>query len=121
LPNFKNSCESSTYFDETTNECKPCDVTCLECTGPYLDNCIKCPNKRPYLQSNKCVRSCSEGYYSNETALRCFQCNSNCEKCEHNSANCLSCKQGYTLKDNSCSMIIQYGNFYILTYHGHIY
>lgn len=81
-----------------------------------MDDCIKCPDKRPYLQANKCVRSCSDGYYLNETALRCFECNSNCEKCIYNSTYCLSCKSGYTInfksKDNFCSMVIQYGNFH---------
>lgn len=66
------NCGSGYYMDQTENSCRYCDVTCLECNGPTSKNCLKCPDKRPYLQDQQCVAVCSDGYYLNETASRCF-------------------------------------------------
>ncbi len=68
----KRVCELGMYRDESSNECKWCDIKCLECFGPLPENCLKCANSRPYLQQNECVAHCGNGFYLNETAGRCF-------------------------------------------------
>jgi len=103
-------CESGMYLDPVTNDCRFCDVSCLECTGPRSENCIKCPFHRPYLQSNVCVASCSKGYFKDAASSYCFKCNSKCAECKDNAFNCLSCKDGFQFDKNanSCFSVIFY-------------
>ena len=59
-------------MDKNEKTCKFCDITCIECNGPTSAHCTKCPNNRPHLQNQKCVATCEDGFYLNETISHCF-------------------------------------------------
>ncbi len=113
LPNqFK--CEKNMFFDQDTNQCQFCDISCLECISST--NCSKCNNRRHYIENGLCTEKCSDGSYAlsmiDNNINRCIRCNSNCKTCENDSNNCSSCHQGFELNNkNECVSIVFNGNF----------
>ena len=66
------ACGSGSFLDLNDNKCKFCDITCIECNGPTSTDCTKCPSSRRYLNNQRCVASCEDGTYLNETVSHCF-------------------------------------------------
>lgn len=101
------------YYNERYNKCQDCDIGCIECDSSTINGCLKCSDRRHYLQDGICVSSCTDGYYL-ETGLndnrRCIKCNSNCHTCLNNSNYCLKCKHGFKLTEkNECKEYILRG------------
>ena len=48
-----------------------CDSTCKTCSGPQENECITC-DPGVYFHSNSCVTACPDGYYPNETDIKCY-------------------------------------------------
>ena len=40
------NCLGNLYHDIPTNECKVCDLSCLLCTGPNVNDCTACPYRK---------------------------------------------------------------------------
>ncbi|CAI2359515.1 unnamed protein product [Moneuplotes crassus] len=79
-----------------------CDSNCLTCSGTATscDSC-KNPSDLPFLQNDKCVSACSNGYYLQGTI--CYSCHHSCATCDGpNSNDCISCKSDFLFEDGSC-------------------
>jgi proprotein convertase subtilisin/kexin type 5 len=57
------NCPSLTYKSEDDRKCKPCDNTCLTCSGPNMDDCLTCPSIY-YFYDKKCIPACPDRYFS---------------------------------------------------------
>ena len=69
-----------------SKDCPPCDDTCLYCSGPNPDDCIKCEDGL-YLADDK----------------TCQPCDKDCLTCDGpDSNNCLTCPDGYTISEGYC-------------------
>ena len=68
-------------------------------------NCLTCyPNStHKYFLSNRCLTSCPNGYYQDDSLLLCLPCTQPCEYCSSSSVSgCLTCISGYTLHGSTC-------------------
>ncbi|MEJ1273336.1 hypothetical protein NN561_004200 [Cricetulus griseus] len=89
----------------------PCDAECSEvgCDGPGPDHCSDCLHYYYKLKNNTriCVSNCPPGHYHADKK-RCRKCAPNCESCfGSHSDQCLSCKSGYFLNEETSSCVIQ--------------
>lgn len=97
-------CPIRYYSDTTDNTCKPCDPSCIYCTGPSNTDCTLCESSYS-LQPNSttCLNSCPEGYGFN-TSRVCVRCTNPCATClAANATSCTSCNAGYFLQTYSDS------------------
>ena len=84
--------------------CTSCNAECLTCANTP-SNCTSCDTSgpNPYFFNNKCLSSCSGGYYSNNVLFTCSPCTPPCETCTDASiSSCLTCVSGTFLYQNSC-------------------
>ncbi|EAR90744.2 zinc finger lsd1 subclass family protein (macronuclear) [Tetrahymena thermophila SB210] len=96
-------CPQQFYFDDQ-NACQSCqmkyDSNCIECDKT---NCTKCDIKSNYIylqkDQNKCVKQCSDKYYTSndKNTLQCLICpDNNCLKCDPNEPiKCQKCASGF--------------------------
>ncbi|KAL4469881.1 hypothetical protein ABPG72_011102 [Tetrahymena utriculariae] len=105
-----NSCIQGYYLYD--NQCYQCDKSCQTCTGPEASKCIVCYQTNYYIsinQNNICVPQCdlSQAQFvditTNQQQKYCRPCNNFCQTC-NNETSCLTCKQGYFLNGNQCSL-----------------
>ncbi|CAM4558064.1 unnamed protein product [Lepidochelys olivacea] len=87
----------------------PCNAECSKvgCYGPGPDHCTDCLHYYYKSKNNTriCVPNCPPGHY-NADKKRCKKCSPNCETCVgSHSDQCLSCKSGYYLNEESNSCI----------------
>ncbi|CAG9331567.1 unnamed protein product [Blepharisma stoltei] len=62
-------CPSTSYLDSANYYCRPCDKTCLTCSGGANNNCSTCDTagQYPYFTSdNQCVTDCPSNLYKYE-------------------------------------------------------
>ncbi|KAM3135885.1 hypothetical protein pb186bvf_012014 [Paramecium bursaria] len=84
---------------DATNQCYPCDSTCVTCNGPANTNCLSCyPNT--YLMNQFCGTDCGTLLYD----LKTWLCSSSCsigtfKQGQYCSTTCLN---GYYQFQNSC-------------------
>ncbi|CAF0988171.1 unnamed protein product [Rotaria sordida] len=110
-------CESSEYFDFTTNTCRWCDSRCLTCSGHESYQCNSCDktSKFPNLQYHTCVSSCSPGFYLSKDTSQCLSCHDTCLNCTSSSeSSCLSCKIGYDYSPDTHSCVKHIGKPYYI-------
>ena len=86
--------------------CAPCHSECLQCHGPGSDSCDE--HCRHYVESSRCVKHCSSGYFASQVSQltipmssnRCQPCHSTCNNCTGpTESDCGVCKL-YTVFDN---------------------
>ena len=77
------------------SKCKTCYRTSTTCTS-CLDGFV--------LEDNKCVKTCSYGYYLSDNGLQCNKCIDNCARCS-NGNECITCNNNYVLYSDSSSCI----------------
>ncbi|CAD8058133.1 unnamed protein product [Paramecium primaurelia] len=76
------------YYSDSTNNCKSCPDTCLECTSNIL--CQSCIDDTIYeIKNGKCVKKCTEKQFDFNGI--CTNCNENCNTCIDQSTKCTSC------------------------------
>lgn len=101
------NCPDTTYNNNSTLLCAPCDSNCLNCNG-VPSFCTKCkPNSTfPYLNisanSQICVSSCTTGMYP-DTSIdpsSCVLCKSPCATCT-TQISCLTCLPGFFFSGNT--------------------
>lgn len=102
---------SSGYFLDKEKKCALCDKSnenCLECESEFA--CKKC---KPgfSLESSKCVKSCSAGFYFDTLSMECKQCNASCKTCSQNAHMCTSCFDFSFLYDFKCEFACPEGFF----------
>lgn len=74
---FQNQCLMECpigMYSDSENNCKYCNIACLECNGPTNANCIKCNKAYGYLMlaDNYCAYpTCLQGTYYNITTTTC--------------------------------------------------
>ncbi|KAL4462662.1 hypothetical protein ABPG74_000492 [Tetrahymena malaccensis] len=112
------SCDSGSYlFDDNQGyyidgkNCLPCHNTCKTCSNSEINNCLSCDLGSYLFEDNTCKSSCDtlNGFFI--LGLNCKKCDSLCKTCQVNKNYCLSCKDGYILKNNKCEQIyISYGS-----------
>lgn len=90
-------CKNSFFSFQGT--CMPCDATCANCeeSSTVCTTCLP----TDFIQENKCVGACSDGFYSKLTPLKeCIPCTSHCLTC--NNLQCLQCNT-----ETSMELIVQ--------------
>lgn len=106
-------CLGSQYENYQNGRCDQCHSDCLECFGPYSDNCIKCEDPTKFLiqKENICLDECP--YYTVEDKINriCLICVvENCSICEfRNPRMCKICKDYFFLditQTQQCKSII---------------
>lgn len=71
--NCTNPCPNTYYPDNSSRLCASCDGSCLNCDGPYAENCTACNSATPlkYLLLQMCWSICPKGFYPNDAAGTC--------------------------------------------------
>ena len=75
-----------------------CYKTCKTCSGGLTGakhNCITCNESYPYLDFGNCVKHCDNGYYIDNSILKCRCVTEECSDCTEESLNeglCLACR-----------------------------
>ncbi|EAR87309.2 zinc finger lsd1 subclass family protein (macronuclear) [Tetrahymena thermophila SB210] len=106
--------------------CYPCYISCLQCSGPLSTNCLSCTTSFPFynLSTNSCLPLApSQGYFcqqSSNTSLsyqqNCSLCDSTCLTCSGSlPTNCISCSSSFpyfNIQTNSCLSKAPGSNFY---------
>ena len=90
-----------------------CYKKCPPKTRAVNYECISFPCDIFYnFEQNDCLLEIPEGYYLNDTNSKTIdKCSSACKTCSSKSNNCLSCYNGYYLKNYKCEECNQ-GNYY---------
>jgi hypothetical protein len=94
-------CPATTYNNNVSLVCSPCDSNCLTCLGSPTF-CTKCiiNSTFPFLSitnsTQTCIASCGSGFYGDKTLdpATCVACKSPCATCTASDV-CLSCVPGY--------------------------
>ncbi|ELP92041.1 hypothetical protein EIN_291500 [Entamoeba invadens IP1] len=102
-------------------KCKECDVTTMSVDGNNYyceidmtecikthDNCRICLNNKctkcgtavPFLENDKCVSQCTDGYYKDTTNSVCEKCDTGCKACTEK-GKCTSCPDNHLLLDDT--------------------
>ena len=109
LTEFNKSCYKNGtigyYLDEKNNLLRKCHENCMQCESIYNYNCTKC---KPGFFLTEDTRSCYENvtvdYYLDEKNNIFRKCSENCSQCtESLNKNCLVCKEGYYLTEDTKS------------------
>ena len=77
--------------------CHDCDSDYKECDYNNISYCLSCIDSNKYLDNGKCVSSCPNGYYidnSNKICCSLQKC-SNCSKESLSQNLCTACFNGY--------------------------
>lgn len=111
--NKTGECPTSTYFDFDKSQCELCDIGCLECSGWGEASCLRCDERRPYLQEGRCVSECERGFYLESSVNKCVRCGPDCDECQLNENKCRTCEPGFVLvPGNICRDRVFYGLFH---------
>jgi hypothetical protein len=102
-------CPATTYNNNVTLICSPCDSNCYTCSGVYTF-CTKCKvnSTYPYLSitntSQTCVTLCGSGMYADLTLdpATCVSCKSPCATCTAVTT-CQSCLSGFYFYNSTCT------------------
>lgn len=84
-----------------------CHQSCLECSGPNENECMKC---YPFTKQSNGICSCYPGFFyesyqcfNDFPCSKCQICDSSCKECDGiNATNCLSCNDGFYLQNKEC-------------------
>lgn len=97
-------CAEGLYSDKITKTCKLCSDNCYTCSNS-TEFCTSCSTQIGLIldYTNKCVSSCSSGYFENSILNTCDKCTSNCSTCNKNSTTCTTCNEGYLLNKETSS------------------
>eukprot|EP00347_Sterkiella_histriomuscorum_P002038 403369714 len=92
-------CPSGTYIETDDKSCVDCDDSnCIACT--YFE-CLLCKSGT-YLDNQKCVTKCPDGFYGDSVSNSCMKCQSDCLKCQNNNYTCTACNSNTYLYGTSC-------------------
>ena len=96
--------EGSSFCSACPNNCSDCQIpsSCISCDGGYYlydGSCFICP--AGYSCNGITQIQCSQGQYSPQGSLNCYNCPAGCFACT-SSTNCTSCQNGYKLSDGKC-------------------
>ncbi|KAL4462387.1 hypothetical protein ABPG72_009214 [Tetrahymena utriculariae] len=83
-------------YSPNSNQCSPCNNSCLTCNGPNSNNCLSC-NSGLYLYTSNstCQQTCNTGggYFANQNT--CSPCDQTCSTCNGSySTQCITCTTG---------------------------
>ena len=112
-------CKEGYYSEEGWKECKKCVEGCSECQSPS-GKCLSCKEGYEYnKEESKCsicpsgtyneyrsktsCKECNKREYSPKGSERCFPVDTSCVTYNKTNGNCLSCYEGYELKNNKCN------------------
>ena len=72
-------CPNLTYANTSTQNCEPCNTSCLVCL--YTANfCTSCKSGT-YIYNNVCYNQCPDGTYLQADNISCANCSLLCTKC----------------------------------------
>lgn len=94
------SCPAGYYPNRNASICKPCDSSCLTCSGAGPNACVSC-HFGLYLQPNipSCADTCPFGYWPNPSTGKCSPCNLACNGCTGPlNTQCFTCASGFFLQ-----------------------
>ncbi|XP_065224139.1 furin-like protease 2 [Planococcus citri] len=78
--------------------CSKCHTSCETCSDGSDSGCLSCPSAT-LLESNKCVRECSRGFFNTKDG--CTPCMHTCEECISRT-NCSKCRSPLLLQSGEC-------------------
>lgn len=80
-------------------DCQKCGIHCEECVGTLDHECLKCLPGYHLSYTNRCVKDCPRGKYTEDDGSGCGKCNAYCKTCiAQYMTSCTSCYDGYTLR-----------------------
>ncbi|KAL4464818.1 hypothetical protein ABPG74_011379 [Tetrahymena malaccensis] len=102
--------------DPICTECKKCDPSCKDCSGPGPTSCVTCaanlykqtyaspdvPSTHPNYGKTICQDKClNESYFIDQVRKECMKCHPSCKTCNGDlPQECLSCPDGFYLDGN---------------------
>ena len=57
-----------------------CHLSCLECSGGGINDCLSC-NNNLYFYFGQCLGECPVGYYQESSSFQCNICPQTCLSC----------------------------------------
>lgn len=95
-------CPTGYYLDNSTNasewECKRCNESCYECSGPNSDDCTNCrgwnydETKHSWLNNSECIYNCTPLYAGGSSEAKCVSsCSRGLFKNDYNPENYYYC------------------------------
>ena len=105
------------YFNSGDEKYYPCYYSCKTCSGTSR-NCINCIDGYYKIagngNDNLCYNGNIEGYYLDKPSNLLRKCHSNCSRCTSSeNSNCISCKSGFYLTEDTLSCYESKDNYYI--------
>ncbi|EGR30848.1 hypothetical protein IMG5_122490 [Ichthyophthirius multifiliis] len=104
----REQCPIGYFQDKINNICAKCDISCIKCSGPSKNDCLKC-GFLAYLEEGKCVKQCSNDFQlvNQNTCVKSVSqgCQQECEKCYYDvHEECTECKNQFflNLKTGKC-------------------
>jgi hypothetical protein len=103
-------CQCQDGYYRVTDDCFPCHISCLTCTGPNSDNCLTCrPNENLIVVGPAISCVCDEVYMTRSTSnpqycVSKFTCAPECYVCfipDHLSV-CKSCFENAIISETTC-------------------
>ena len=78
----RTDCLDSFYGNTATNECDPCDLSCLTCNGPNPGDCLSCADTAAILNPDPGPGTCAcpDGQYDADAdaGMICSPCDGAC-------------------------------------------
>ncbi|EGR31787.1 leishmanolysin family protein, putative [Ichthyophthirius multifiliis] len=109
----RESCPNGYYQDNENKICLQCDISCIKCSGPTMNDCLEC-GFLTYLEEGKCVKQCSNNFQliDQKTCEKSVSqgCEQECEKCNSDAhEECTKCKEQFflNLKTSKCVLANQ--------------
>ncbi|KAK2503767.1 hypothetical protein MC885_009830 [Smutsia gigantea] len=92
---YEDKCHQSCphHFHADAGQCVPCHQDCLECSGPFEDDCDLCADASLVLYDGWCLDECPTGTYYEEETKECKDCHKSCQTCS-SSGSCTTCQEG---------------------------
>ena len=106
-------CPTGSYLDHASQQCRLCDSTCAECSGPSGADCTRCltvKSSHNYFMgggkggSGECVSHCPlDGFYLEPTNRTCLPCHDSCRQCRGPRATeCTACSPNPCVLAGKC-------------------
>ena len=91
------SCPDRYFVDFDSNECRQCNISCLQCAGADADDCLSCAGST-ILYGSQCVTECPSGTFHDSLSMQCLPCDVRCSQCfGSHSDSCVECNHNFFL------------------------
>ncbi|EGR29081.1 leishmanolysin family protein, putative, partial [Ichthyophthirius multifiliis] len=98
----RDDCPKGFYKNNENQACANCDISCIRCTGPTMNDCIEC-GFLAFLEEGNCVQQCRNDEFQLVDQRTCIKsvnqgCDQFCERCNFTThSQCTLCQEQYFL------------------------